>query len=74
MNKKDKTETIGLISEALNEVMIPALEDMEERLAAKLDMKADKEDVGRVERKLDAMTDRLDRHGKAIEELQTAVA
>lgn len=59
MNKKQKEETIKVFSEAFHEVVIPALEDMEERLASK-------KDLDRIERKLDATIDRMDRHGKQL--------
>ena len=62
MDKKDKGEILEMFSEAFHEVVPPLLEDvmkpMEERLSS---------DIGRVERKLDAQQDRLDRHGKQIE-------
>lgn len=74
MNRKDRDETIQMIADSLHEVMIPALEDVEKRLTDKINGRADKEDIGRIERKLDAMTDRLDRHGRDIEKLQAAVA
>lgn len=60
MNKKQKEETIKVFSEAFHEVVIPALEDMEERLASK-------KDLDRIERKLDATIERMDRHGKQLE-------
>jgi hypothetical protein len=60
MNKKDKDEVHKIVADAVHEVVIPALEDMEERLASK-------QDIDRLERKLDAHTKRMDRHGKQLE-------
>lgn len=36
MDKKDKTEFIGIVTDALNDVMIPALDNMEYRIMQKL--------------------------------------
>jgi len=65
MNKKDKDEFTTIVTDALNDVMIPALESLETRLTDKL---ASKEDLDRVERKIIAATNRMDRHGKQIED------
>lgn len=51
---------------AFREVVLPALEDMEERLASK-------EDVYRLEEKLEKVIDRQDRQGKVQDELQKKV-
>jgi len=59
MNKKDKNEFTMIVTDALNDVMIPALESLETRLTDKL---ASKEDLDRVERKIVAATNRMDRH------------
>lgn len=49
-----------MFSEGFHEVVVPALEDMEKRLASK-------EDIDRLERKLDSHQNRMDRHGKQLE-------
>ncbi len=64
MNKKDKEEVHKIVADAVHEVVIPALESMEERLTGKM---ATKKDIDRLERKFDAQQDRLDRHGKELE-------
>lgn len=71
MNKKDKDEFTMIVTDALNDVMIPALESLETRLTDKLASKEDVEDVkmkvDSLDRKFDAQQDRLDRHGKQVE-------
>lgn len=66
MNKKDKDEILEMFSKAFHEVVPPLLEDMEERLASK-------EDIDRLERKLNAQDNRSDRHGKQLENLENRV-
>lgn len=63
-----------MISEAFQEVMIPALDDMETRLNAEL---ASKEEVHEVNmkvdslnRKFDAQQERLDKHNERVETLE----
>lgn len=60
MNKKDKVEILELFGDAFREVVLPVLEDINEKMATK-------EDIDRLERKYDAQQERLDRHGKIIE-------
>ena len=45
MNKKDKNEFTMIVTDALNDVMIPALESLETRLTDKLASKEDMEDM-----------------------------
>ncbi|PIP57420.1 hypothetical protein COX03_03195 [Candidatus Woesebacteria bacterium CG22_combo_CG10-13_8_21_14_all_39_10] len=72
MNKKDKNEFTMIVTDALNDVMIPALESLETRLTDKLASKEDMEDikmkVDSLDRKFDAQQNRLDRHGKQLED------
>ena len=72
MNKKDKNEFTMIVTDALNDVMIPALENLETRLTDKLASKEDVEDVkmkvDSLDRKFDAQQNRLDRHGKQLED------
>ncbi len=71
---EDKQEFIGLVSEALQEVMVPALEDMEKRLrselASKKDLKNLEMKVDSLDKKFDASQDRLDRHDERIGKLE----
>jgi len=71
MNKSDKGEFTKLIAEGFQEVMIPALDNMEKRLKEELASKEDVEDLKRemdtLNRKFDAAQDRTDRHGKLLE-------
>jgi len=67
MNKKDKEDSHEIIADAVHEVVVPALEDMETRLKNEL---ASKEDIDRLERKLDAQQNQLDRHDKRIQTLE----
>ncbi len=72
MNKKDRNEFTMIVTDALNDVMIPALESLETRLTDKLASKEDAEDikmkVDSLDRKFDAQQNRLDRQGKQIED------
>ncbi len=72
MNKKDKDEFTMIVTDALNDVMIPTLESLETRLTDKLASKEDVEDikmkVDSLDRKFDAQQNRLDRQGKQIED------
>ena len=58
MIKEDKDEFVKLISDALNDVVIPALEDMEDRLTNKL---ASKQELQEVKQELSMQIDSLDR-------------
>lgn len=81
MNKKDKDEMVGIVTDALNDVMIPALEGMEKRLRQDLASKSDLEGVRKdlsmridsLDRKFDAQQERLDRHDKRITKIETKV-
>lgn len=73
MNKKDKGEVRELIIDALNEVMIPALDrlqvevdDIKERMLTK-DEGASKTDIDRLERRLIARENQADRIAKKVE-------
>jgi len=74
MNKTDKDEFIKLIADSFQEVMIPALEGMEERLKEELASKEDllelSSKVDSLDRKFDAQQIRLDRHNTRIEKLE----
>lgn len=59
VSRDDEKFLAEFFAKSFHEVVIPALEDMEERLASK-------EDLGRLERKVDALYDRGDRHGKQL--------
>lgn len=67
MNKKDKEEFTMIVTDALNDVMIPALESMEERLASKESVEEIIMKVDSLDRKFDAQQNRLDRQGKQVE-------
>lgn len=55
MNKQDQ-HTIELFSKAFHEVVPPLLENL-----------ATKDDIARIERKLDMHEDRMDRHGTTLD-------
>lgn len=67
ITKNDEKTLAELFANAFREVVIPVLEDLEKRLTDKL---ASKEAVDRIERKLDAHQDRMDRHDKGIQTLE----
>jgi DNA anti-recombination protein RmuC len=66
MNKKQKEEQFDLFTEAFHEVVVPELQEIKE------DIKDIKERVGLVETSLEKIGDRLDRHGKSIEDLENS--
>jgi hypothetical protein len=72
MDKKQKDEFISIVNQGFQEVMIPALENMEERLKNDLASKGNLKDlsaqISSLDRKFEAQQDRLDRHGKQIED------
>ena len=85
MTKNDKDEVTKIVTDALNDVMIPALDDMETRLRndlaskkdvneLKVELKNIKADIDTLDRKFDAQQNRLDRHGKDIETLKSHFA
>lgn len=60
MTKKQKEEMLEVFSEAFHDVVVPVLEDMNEKMATK-------EDIDRLERRHFAIQARMDRQGKVIE-------
>lgn len=64
-NEEDRKELVGLISEAFQDVMVPALDDTREKILDELGGKIDS-----LERKFDALQDRLDRHHERIKKLE----
>jgi chaperonin cofactor prefoldin len=53
-------------AKSFKEVVLPVLEDMEERLASK-------KDIYRIEEKLEKMDERLDRQGKTQDKIEVRV-
>ena len=58
MNMKDKDEVTKIVTDALNDVVIPAIEGVEERLTEKL---ASTEDLQKAKHDLESQIDTLDR-------------
>lgn len=81
MNKKDREEMVGIVTDALNDVMVPALDAMAQKLTGELASKKElhefKKEVGMrfdsLDRKFDAQQERLDRHDKRITKIETKV-
>jgi len=67
MDKKSKEEIHKLFSDSFHEVVPPLLGDMEERLASKEDVNDLIMEVDSLDRKFDAQQDRMDRHGKQLD-------
>lgn len=70
MDKKQKDEFINIVNQGFQEVMIPALESMEERMmnsfaSSTKDLSAQ---INTLDRKFEAQQNRLDRQGKQIED------
>ena len=86
MNKQDKKEVRNLVIEAMEEVILPAMDSMEKRIRkdmatkddlTKLEQKlredlASKEDIARLERKFDAQQSRLDKHDSRLKVLENS--
>jgi peptidoglycan hydrolase CwlO-like protein len=74
MNKRDKDEFTSIVVNALNDVVIPAMDDMEKGLrgdlASKKDLKELSMKVDSLDRKFDAQQERLDKHNGRIESLE----
>ena len=88
MNKKQKDEQLKLFAEAFHEVVLPLLENMatkddiraiRENMATKDDIRAvreemaTKDDIDRIELKLVNIDDRLDRHGKSLDNYEKRI-
>jgi len=61
MDKKQKDETFRIFSEAFHDVVVPLFEEIKQNMVTK-------EDIYRLERKIEKGTERMDRHGKTIED------
>ena len=69
-SKEDKEEFTTLITDIFKDVMIPALDAMEGRLASKKDLSDLSMQVQALDRKFDAQQERQDRHNARIENLE----
>mgnify|MGYP001577566185 CR=1 FL=1 len=73
-SKKDKEEFVSLISDAFQQVMVPALDNAIVNLKQELSSKEDVREVGMkvdsLDRKFDAQQERQDRHNSRIEVLE----
>lgn len=73
-NEDERQEFVGLISDAFQEVMVPALDNMEARLKEELASKEDLKELGMkvdsLDKKFDAQQNRLDKHNNRIEALE----
>ena len=67
MDKKEKEDFFSLFSKAFHEVVAPILEDLRSRIKKIEENMATKEDTDRIERRLVKIDDRLDRHGKVVD-------
>lgn len=71
-NDEEKIEkiVINTVTSAINDVMIPAMDRMEERLASKEDLKEVENrlsgQINSLERKFEAQQERLDKHDTRI--------
>jgi hypothetical protein len=74
LTSNDKKEMVGLIAETINDVVVPALEKMEERLNENLSSKEDVRNlafkVDALGRKFDSQQERLDRQNTRLEKLE----
>lgn len=64
----------GVFSEAFHEVVIPELEKIHSRIDGVEENMATKEDMGRIERKLDAHIKRIDRQEIDIKQIKTKLS
>ncbi len=77
MANKSEDQQAEFFAKSFREVVIPVLEDMEERLASKKDLEVINKSLTGVEgtldsldRKFDAQQERLDRHDKRISHVE----
>lgn len=70
LTKKDKKGMVALIADAINDVVVPALENMETRLASKEDIRDLASKIDSLDRKFDSQQERQDRHNDRIEKLE----
>ena len=63
MRKIDSDEIKKIVAEALNEIVVPIIEEIDKKTDRMEMSMATKEDIDRLERKFDAQQKRLDRHG-----------
>ena len=75
MNKKQKDEQLKLFAEAFHEVVLPLLENMatKDDIRAVREEMATKDDIDRIELKLVNIDDRLDRHGKSLDNYEKRI-
>ena len=73
-NKKDKDEFVNLISDAFQQVMVPALDNtitaLKDELASKEDIKELGMKIDSLDRKFEAQQIRQDRHNTRLEALE----
>ncbi len=62
MRKIDSDEIKKIVAEALNEIVVPIIEEIDKKTDRMEMSMATKEDIDRLERKFDAQQKRLDRH------------
>jgi transcriptional regulator GlxA family with amidase domain len=74
MTSKSDDKQVEFFAKSFKEVVLPALEDMEKRLASKKEVQELGKELGMkidtLDRKFDAQRDRLDRHDKRITRLE----
>lgn len=74
LTKADENKITEIVANAINDVVIPALDDMEGRLASKEDLEKFKKETmmefDSLNRKFDAQQDRLDKHNGRIEKVE----
>lgn len=72
--KDDKKELIDLMAQAIDDVIVPRIDEavntLKEELASKEDLKEVKMDIESLHRKFDAQQNRQDKHNERLEKLE----
>ena len=67
MDKKEEQKLAKFFGNAFREVVLPEFEKVDERLTKLDENMATGDDIDRLERKLEKIDDRFDRHGKMLD-------
>ncbi|KKP40665.1 hypothetical protein A2130_03760 [Candidatus Woesebacteria bacterium GWC2_33_12] len=87
MTKKDKREIVDIFNQVITELILPVLDQMNNKMATKDDIKSIREEMATkddindiqsqldsIERKIEAQQIRSDSHGKIIDQIRQSPA
>lgn len=70
MTKKDKEEIINLFNEGITQLILPVLDEMNNKMATKDDIQDLQTQLDSIERKVEANQSRSDDQGKDIDKIK----